>query len=223
MSGAGRDADAATLERLWLDRLHALGSPVAHELRNALNGVAVNLEVVRGRAARPDASAAAVVPFAEAAAGQLEALAALVEALLALVRPVPEPPDVGALAGRLGTLLDAVARSEGGSVTVRVLPDGDAVRAGVPGEALRALLAAALLAAADRRAALLCEVDGTAGPALRLRRDDGAPLPAVPTDVRALAERLHARLEGAPAAWTLVLPPAGGRPDEPLSGQTRTV
>jgi hypothetical protein len=130
---------------------------------------------------------------------------------------------VAALAGRLGTLLDAVARAEGGSLAVRVPPDGAPVRAGMPADALRPLLAGVLLAAADRGAAVLCEVDGSAGPALRLRRDDGHRMPAVPADVRALAERLHARLDGAPAAWTLVLPPADGGPDEPLSGQTRTV
>jgi len=33
---------------LWADALEALANHVAHDFRNALNGVAVNLEVVRG-------------------------------------------------------------------------------------------------------------------------------------------------------------------------------
>jgi signal transduction histidine kinase len=208
VSGPGQRAEAATVERLWLDRLHEIGRPIAHELRNALNGVAVNLEVVRGRAARPDAPASGVAPFAEAAAGQLEALAGLTDALLALVRPVPEPPDVGTLADRLATLLGATARGEGGALSVRVTPDGSPVRAGVDGEALRLLLATLLDAAFERRAELLCEVDGSADPTVRLSRADGAPMPAVPAEVRSLAERLHVRLDGAPAAWKAVLPAA---------------
>lgn len=53
------------------DKLAALRQ-LAHDVRNALNGVAVNLEVARSRVAR-GADAAQVAPFLETAAQQLEA------------------------------------------------------------------------------------------------------------------------------------------------------
>jgi hypothetical protein len=57
------------------DRLAEL-QQLAHDVRNALNGVAVNLEVARSRAQR-EASIAQVVPFLETAAQQLDAAARL--------------------------------------------------------------------------------------------------------------------------------------------------
>jgi hypothetical protein len=49
---------------------------LAHDVRNALNGVAVNLEVARGRAGR-GVDIADVAPFLETAAQQLEVAARL--------------------------------------------------------------------------------------------------------------------------------------------------
>jgi hypothetical protein len=78
----------------------------------------------------------------------------------------------------------------------------------VAGEPLRLLLAGLLVGAFDRHSALTCEVDGTASPVLRVRRDDGQPLPEMPADVRALATCLDVRLGGDAAEWTVVLPAA---------------
>jgi hypothetical protein len=44
--------DDEHLSALWLATLQRVTDRVAHEIRNALNGVAVNVEVVRTRAAR---------------------------------------------------------------------------------------------------------------------------------------------------------------------------
>lgn len=49
---------------------------LGHDVRNALNGVAVNLEVARSRAAR-GVESSQLTPFLEAAAQQLEAAARL--------------------------------------------------------------------------------------------------------------------------------------------------
>jgi hypothetical protein len=202
-------APAVAVERLWLDRLYALAGPVAHELRNALNGVAVNVEVVRSRA-RGEAPASSVGHFADTAADQLEVLAGLTDALVALLRPVVEPVDVGYVTARVATLLGAVARPEGGAVELVVVPDGATVRTAVPGEPLRVLVAALMLDGFDRAARLCCELDGTAAPTLRLRRASGPPLPEISADVRALAAHWGARLDGGPAAWSIVLPPPAG-------------
>ena len=207
MSGPAPDAAAAAVERLWLDRLYAIGRPVAHEFRNALNGVAVNLEVVRSRA-HGDAPAASVARFADTAADQLESLTGLTDALLALVRPVTEPADVADVTARLATLLGAVARPDGGAVILTVVPDGARVRTTVSGEALRGLVAGLLLDAFDRTARLTCELDGRAAPTLRLCREGGPPLPEISADVRALAEQWGVRLDGGPAAWSATFPPS---------------
>jgi signal transduction histidine kinase len=203
------DAAAVAVERLWLDRLYAIGRPVAHELRNALNGVSVNLEVVRSRA-RGDAPASSVARYADTAADQLESLADLTDALLALLRPVVEPADLGAVLQRVATLLGAVARPDGGAVEVAVVPDGATVRTAMPGEPLRALVASVLLDGFDRGARLCCELDGTATPTLRLRRSVGPPLPEISADVRTLAEQWGVRVEGGSAAWSFAFPPPAG-------------
>jgi hypothetical protein len=58
-----------------------------HEIRNALNGVAVNAEVVRSRAERVNAGSE-LVPFAERAVLQVGIANALTEGLLALLGSV---------------------------------------------------------------------------------------------------------------------------------------
>lgn len=204
----GPGSEAVAVERLWLDRLDAIGRPVAHELRNALNGVAVNLEVVRGRAARADAPASSVARFADAAAEQLDALAQLTDALLGLVRRGAAPASLSGALAQLVTLLGAVARPDGGSLSLDVTPDGAAVVTALPPDAQRALLAGLLLGALERGAALTCELDGASPPTLRVVRTDGGTLPPPPADVAALAAQLAVRLDADPAAWRAVFPPA---------------
>ena len=68
-----------------LDVARELLRRAGHELRNALSGVAVNLEVVRSRAAR-DGSAADIQSFAERAASQISEASSLADGVLALTR-----------------------------------------------------------------------------------------------------------------------------------------
>lgn len=198
-------ADAPSTERLWLDTLQTLGRPVAHEVRNALNGVSVNLEVVRARAARPDATAASVARYADVAAAQVENLSSLMDALLAVVRSPGDVADAVRIVAPLVALFDAVARPEGGEVALRVVPDGEPVRTALDGATLRALAGALLAAAVERGGTLTCELDGVGSPTLRLRRS-GAPLPSPPAAARALAERVGVRLDIQGEAWVAALP-----------------
>lgn len=84
MGGARRRSRAET--RAELGRL-------THDVRNALNGVAVNIEVARGRAARNFADPAAIAPFLEQAAAQLELVTTLHKEILALALQLAEPAD----------------------------------------------------------------------------------------------------------------------------------
>src|SRR3954471_22872768 len=106
------------VEALWLRTLqHAIGR-ASHDVKDALNGVSVNLEVIRSRAARPDAPASAVASFGESAGHQLERLTSLVEAVLALGRAERTPVDVSATLRRVVTICGASTSSDDASVTL---------------------------------------------------------------------------------------------------------
>lgn len=142
----------------WLRALQHLAGRVTHEVKNPLNAVAVNLEVVRSRCERGVVDPSAVLPFATAAAGELDRVARLVEALLALSRPAPA--DVGPLAAPLITVYDVIASAEGGSVAMDRI-EGDA---GID------------VAPDDVRAAMAAALDSMIGPGVAVRvhvtRDD---------------------------------------------------
>jgi len=148
---------------LWADTLQSLANVVAHDLRNALNAVAVNLEVVRSRSAR-GAEASAIVPFAATAATNFETAAAAAEALLAFVRPEPGRVDVAAVVGRLARLL-AVRAGAGLQVIDR--SDGRATTA-VPPDIARAAVARSVLAALGADEGAACEIAVDDGIFLRI-------------------------------------------------------
>ena len=128
---------------LWLSLVQRLMARVAHDVKDALNGVTVNLEVIRSRTQREGTPASAVAPFADAAGQQLERLTTLLEALLAVARPERDPVDVAVALRRVVTLCSASA-SAGGTISV----EGDRVEdttTSVPGDVVRLALVAPLL------------------------------------------------------------------------------
>jgi signal transduction histidine kinase len=129
---------------LWLATLQRAMGRASHDVKDALNGVSVNLEVIRGRSTRPDVPAAAVAPFAEASAHQLERLTNLMEAVLALGRAERQPADVVLTLRRLAALCGASASSADAEVLVEQ-GDVDTATTSVPGDAVRLALAAPLL------------------------------------------------------------------------------
>ena len=76
--------DPARAKADALDIVREILRRAGHEIRNALNGVAVNVEVVRSRVAR-EATAAEVASFAQRAGAQIGEATALTNGLLALV------------------------------------------------------------------------------------------------------------------------------------------
>lgn len=70
-----------------LETVREITRRAGHEIRNALSGVAVNVEVVKSRAARGD-GAEALAPFADRAAHQVGFASALSDGLLGLVGAV---------------------------------------------------------------------------------------------------------------------------------------
>lgn len=132
------------LQARWLDTLQQVIDRAAHEVKDALNGVALNVEVVRSRSGKPDMAVAGVAPFAAAASDQLETLGRRVEALLFLVRPARTPVDVGVTLRHLGELLVPAAKADGGHLEVVQQRTGATTRADAT--ATRLALATLLLA-----------------------------------------------------------------------------
>jgi K+-sensing histidine kinase KdpD len=129
---------------LWLATLQRALARASHDVKDALNGVSVNLEVIRSRAARVDTSASAVAQFAEAAGQQLERLTTLIEAVLALGRADREPVDVAVTLRRIATLCGTSASSADAPVEVR--DDGvESTLTRVRGDAVRLAIAAPML------------------------------------------------------------------------------
>ncbi|HEY9425509.1 MAG TPA: histidine kinase dimerization/phospho-acceptor domain-containing protein, partial [Gemmatimonadaceae bacterium] len=117
--------------------MQSLADRAAHEIRNPLNGLAVNLEVVRSRAARGAGDLASIARFAESASGEMERAAELVQALLELARPLAAPVDLWSALRPMVVLHNAIAVAEasrgsgeggdGDAAAVMLEPRGDAV------------------------------------------------------------------------------------------------
>jgi signal transduction histidine kinase len=138
---------------LWAESLQAIATVVAHDLRNALNSVAVNLEVVRGRSAR-GAEASAIAPFAATAAANFETAAAAAEALLSFARPEPGRVDVAAIVVRLARLLAVNGDSR---IDITDHSDGRATTSALP-DIVRAAVARSVLAAVGSGERAACEI-----------------------------------------------------------------
>jgi signal transduction histidine kinase len=162
-----RDADAA-----WLETLQQLCGAAAHELKGALNGVSVNLEVVRSRAGR-EGEASGLAKFAESASRQLEASIAMTEAMLSLARAGREPADVATIARQIGALVGPVVRAKGGTFDLTVDAEVPGISA-APISVVRTALGRALLATAAAGAPAICRVTVNEGKAAVLIEPCGA-------------------------------------------------
>jgi signal transduction histidine kinase len=163
MSAVPAHEDIGTL---WLHTLQRAMDRASHDVNDALNGVSVNLEVIRTRSARPDAPASAVASFGEAAAQQVERLSKLIEAVMALSRSERTPADVGLTLRRIVTL--SAASSSSGDAHVRLIDDGTvgSTLTRVRGDVVRLALLAPLLEvvagsdSANRASEVECRLTG---------------------------------------------------------------
>jgi hypothetical protein len=217
------DARAREVEALWLEALQQVAARAAHEIKGALNGVCVNLEVVRSRAAgQSAASASGLARFADAAADQMEELVAMNEALLALARRPRDVVDVLATAHQLVALLGPAARSDGGELKIadgRSNGGGDATSA--PAVAVRLVLAAVMLRALDKRAGATCRVEAGDGMVIRVECADGTGLELDPAVARVAGEA-GIRVDVSPGGLSLAFPRAG-RPSGRRAAPTREI
>jgi signal transduction histidine kinase len=191
-------ATPSDVDALWLATLQRALGRASHDVKDALNGVSVNLEVIRSRSRRPDTPASGVTAFADAATQQLERLTSLLDAVLALGRVEREPCDVAITLRRMATLCGASSSAADSAVTVQETLVDDS-RTSVHGTAVRLALAAPMLDAVvgarggAQATALLCELTGEADTlVVRLRADRPVTLPI----------HVAGTLRGAGVRWT---------------------
>lgn len=146
-------------KQLWLDVLQQVAGRSAHEIKGALNGVALSLEVVRSRTA--GGRKGDVADFAVAAADHLELLTARVEALMYLARDQkpPAPSDVGIILRHLAALLEPAAKADGGALTVEGLGAAESALTSAPALSARLALATGLLALIKEGGAGSCKLE----------------------------------------------------------------
>jgi hypothetical protein len=155
----------ASLDELWLRSFQALTTLIAHDLKGALNGVSVNLEVVRTRSQRESSTGADVHKFAVSAADQLGSVIRSTTSLLSLGRPARGPVEVSAVARQVTGLLADMKAGAGGKLEV-VVEGGLSAETSAPLSAVRLVIAEALVTT----------LSGTSQVAVRVR---GLPTPTV--------------------------------------------
>jgi hypothetical protein len=199
----------ASLDALWLTTLQTLCARAAHDVRGALNAVAVNLEVARSRSEKPGAPASVVSPYAAIASAQLEGVIAMTEALMFLVRPGRGPIDVGAEVTRVAALLTPSAASAGRTIELERGLGGLGTTSATTSSA-RLAIGHCLLAASDASTAVRCVAeDASDGPQLRVQHGAGAiTLDSGVVDVLAAAG-IEARSE--PGAIVIGFPRVNGK------------
>lgn len=94
---------------------------LTHEVNNAANGVAVNLEVVRSRTTATGAASESIGPFAQRASDQLEQLTTLQEVLRSLLQLTIEHLDEDGVSCRMSPGGDAMEITFAGAVLPRAL------------------------------------------------------------------------------------------------------
>lgn len=173
VTSAAHMSTDATVDVLWLDTMHRLCARVAHELKGALNGVSVNLEVVRSRAEKPDMKASSLTTYTNAAVAQFDVVIELSAALLRLGRTPRVPVEIGPTVRDVAMLLQRAAKADGR----RLHLDGSFDELGVTsveGNAARLAIGASFLAAIESSSHV--EVRPDASATIRVVSCDGVPL-----------------------------------------------
>jgi signal transduction histidine kinase len=182
---AGTDPAATeSVDTLWLRCQQRLVAHVAHDVKGALNGVSVNVEVVRGRAGRPETSVSEVLRYADAASAQLGVVIKMTTALLSIGRGVRAPAEVSAIARQLVGLLEDPLASDGAKLELAI--DGGLSGAtSASSSAVRLALGEALLSVIMQKRDVAVRVRATATPTVEIRSE--ASVEILPDVGRALA------------------------------------
>jgi signal transduction histidine kinase len=189
-------------DALWLETFQRVCGKTAHELKGVLNGVSLNLEVVRSRSQKPDAPASAVASFAGSASAQFDAVMDMTEALLALSRAVEGPVDLAATLRWLVALLAPAAKADGSALRI----DGTLTSLGkspVESSAARVAIAAALLGAIESAPSVVCRAKDAA---IEIAGEGGEQVQAPNDDVVSAVREVGIEIRAEPSAISITFP-----------------
>ena len=201
-----------------LDLLERLADDLAHEIKNPLHSMVINLEVLKRRIARAD-SADDVQRYIGVLAGELERVNRRIELLLRLSRPGrgPESTTLNELTEELMELIQLEARHA--DAQVEYLPEGAPARVFVPREPTRQAILNLVLEVIDhmqRGGTLRIAISERDGRALLAVADSAAAVPAIQADpgtrvAAAVDGRVEVDESGGVPLLVLSLPVAGPR------------
>lgn len=170
----------SAVDAIWLVTLQKLTAHVAHDLKGALNGVSVNLEVVRSRSERESSTGADVHRFAANAADQLAIVIRATTSLLSLARGTRGPTEVSIVAKQVAGLLDDM--TTGRESRFHVAADGGmAAETSASLNAVRIAVAECMLAAVGGSEPVSVRVTGLPTPVVKITPGQ---VPAFPEDAR---------------------------------------
>jgi hypothetical protein len=195
-------SSSSATDALWLETLQRVCGKTAHELKGVLNGVSLNLEVVRSRSLKPDAPASAVATFAGSAASQFDAVMDMTEALLALSRATQGSVELASTVQWIVALLAPVAKVDGGELRV----DGSLSSLGtspVDGSGARLAIASVLLCAIESASPVVCRANGAG---LNVVNAVGGSLALPPDDVIAAVREIGIEFHAEPSAISITFP-----------------
>jgi signal transduction histidine kinase len=173
------------LDALWLRCQQRLAAHVAHDLKGALNGISVNLEVVRGRSGDPNTHVSAVHRYAGAATEQLAIVIKMATALLSIGRAVRGSAEVSAVTRQVVGLLEDTLKSDGAKVEL-IVEGGFAGATSAPPSAVRLALTEPLMSAAVQKQDISVRVRATTEPVVEIQSQ--ATFEIFPDVGKALAE-----------------------------------
>ena len=177
--------ETAALDHLWLQCQQRLFAHVAHDLKGALNGASVNLEVVRSRSERSDTPISDVTQYAAAATEQLAVVIETSTALLSVGRAVRGPSEVATVIRQIVALLADTLRSDGAKLAL-VVDGGVAGVTSAPASAVRLALAETLMSAAIQKRDVSVRIHPGGSPRVEIRSE--ATFEVFPDVGRALTE-----------------------------------
>jgi len=198
------------LDALWLMTLQEVIGRAAHEVKDSLNAVSLNLEVIRSRTARAASAGAghnsdngSLAAFSTAAVEQLELLTMRTEAVLFLSRQLRGQSDVATVLRHLACLLIPATKADGGRLTV----DGyqNSAPTSAPGPAVRLALASALLGLTKNGGVSHCALDNGSETVVRFSHESAAPCGLDSAVASAIAEH-SIRIDRSGSDLLLVFP-----------------
>jgi signal transduction histidine kinase len=168
--GGATALNTALIDALWLRCQQRLAAHIAHDLKGALNGVSVNVEVVRGRAEDPNTHISAVKRYAGAASDQLGVVIKMSTALLSIGRAVRGSAEVSTVMRQVAALLEDTLRSDGAKLEL-IIEGGVAGTTSAPPSAVRLALTEPLLTAVVQKRDISVRVRATAEPIVEIQSE----------------------------------------------------